>query len=186
MNRKFEILLSILLIIIVAIPMLIIAVAVAFSSSGPVIHFSRRFGKEGNIFIMPKFRTMYQNTPDVATELLPNPEKYITKLGKFLRLYSLDELPQLFSVLKGDMSLVGPRPALHNQDDLMELRKSNGTWVLRPGITGLAQINGRDNLTIDEKAELDLVYMRLRSGAFDIKILSRTVLKVLNKANVAH
>ena len=136
--------------------------------------------------MMPKFRTMTTNAPDVATHLLENPSRYYTPVGKFFRDYSLDELPQLYSILIGDMSLVGPRPALHNQDDLVSLRTEVGVNCLLPGITGLAQINGRDDLSIERKVEFDLNYLNQKSFRFDVYILWLTVLKVLKRANISH
>ena len=136
--------------------------------------------------MMPKFRTMTTNAPDVATHLLENPSRYYTPVGKFFRDYSLDELPQLYSILIGDMSLVGPRPALHNQDDLVSLRTEVGVNCLLPGITGLAQINGRDDLSIERKVEFDLNYLNQKSLRFDVYILWLTVLKVLKRANISH
>ena len=186
MKRSFDLLISILLLFILTIPIVVISLAILFTSKGPVIHWSKRIGKDNIIFMMPKFRTMTTNTPDVATHLLENPSRYYTPVGKFFRDYSLDELPQLYSILIGDMSLVGPRPALHNQDDLVSLRTEVGVNCLLPGITGLAQINGRDDLSIERKVEFDLNYLNQKSLRFDVYILWLTVLKVLKRANISH
>ncbi len=186
MKRSFDLLISILLLFILTIPIVVISLAILFTSKGPVIHWSKRIGKDNIIFMMPKFRTMTTNAPDVATHLLENPSRYYTPVGKFFRDYSLDELPQLYSILIGDMSLVGPRPALHNQDDLVSLRTEVGVNCLLPGITGLAQINGRDDLSIERKVEFDLNYLNQKSFRFDVYILWLTVLKVLKRANISH
>ncbi len=186
MKRSFDLLISILLLFILTIPIVVISLAILFTSKGPVIHWSKRIGKDNIIFMMPKFRTMTTNAPDVATHLLENPSRYYTPVGKFFRDYSLDELPQLYSILIGDMSLVGPRPALHNQDDLVSLRTEVGVNCLLPGITGLAQINGRDDLSIERKVEFDLNYLNQKSLRFDVYILWLTVLKVLKRANISH
>lgn len=186
MKRSFDLLISILLLFILTIPIVVISLAILFTSKGPVIHWSKRIGKDNIIFMMPKFRTMTTNAPDVATHLLENPSRYYTPVGKFFRDYSLDELPQLYSILIGDMSLVGPRPALHNQDDLVSLRTEVGVNCLLPGITGLAQINGRDDLSLERKVEFDLNYLNQKSLRFDVYILWLTVLKVLKRANISH
>ena len=167
-------------------PIAVISLAILFTSKGPIIHWSKRIGKDNIIFMMPKFRTMKTNTPDVATHLLQDPSTYYTPVGKFLRNYSIDELPQLYSILIGDMSLVGPRPALHNQDDLVILRTEVGVHNLLPGITGLAQINVRDNLSIQEKVEFDLNYLKEKSFRFDVYIIWLTALKVLKRVNISH
>ena len=156
------------------------------SSKGPVLYWSDRIGKNNKVFKMPKFRTMHLNTPALATHLLANPDKYCTQVGKFLRKSSLDELPQLYSVLMGDMSFVGPRPALFNQDDLIELRTKKGIHTLIPGITGWAQINGRDDLPIPEKVDLDEYYLNHRSFIYDLKTLFMTFLSVINSQGVQH
>ena len=186
MNRLFDIIISMMLIILLAIPMLVIFFTVIFSSKGPSLYWSERVGKNNIIFKMPKFRSMVINTPDKATHLLTEPKVFLTPIGKFIRYYSIDELPQLFSVLKGDMSIVGPRPALFNQNDLIKLRTEKGVENLLPGITGWAQVNGRDNLSIENKVDLDLEYMNKKSIWFDIKIIWMTFLKVLNKEGVSH
>ncbi|HMO44128.1 MAG TPA: sugar transferase, partial [Phenylobacterium sp.] len=158
----------------------VIAVLVRLDSPGPAIHWSRRVGRDNRLFPMPKFRTMRTDTPDVATHLLEEPERWITPLGRFLRRSSLDELPQLWSVLVGQMSLVGPRPALFNQDDLIALRTQAGVHRLRPGVTGWAQINGRDDLPIPEKVRLDADYMARGSFALDLKIILITLRAALS------
>lgn len=160
--------------------------AVRLESPGPALHWSRRVGRRNRIFPMPKFRTMRSGAPDVATHLLEDPEAWVTPLGRALRRSSLDELPQLWSVLKGDMSLVGPRPALFNQDDLVALRTEAGIDGLRPGLTGWAQINGRDELPIPEKVRLDREYLERMSTAFDLKILLITLVQALSGRGVTH
>lgn len=186
MGRGLNILLGLLLLFPLAPVLLVIGLLVRFTSPGPAIHWSKRVGKDSTFFQMPKFRTMRTDTPDVATHLLTDSAQYITPLGKFLRKTSLDELPQLFSVLKGDMMFVGPRPALHNQDDLMDLRRKAGVDRLVPGITGWAQIMGRDELPIPKKVELEAYYLKHRSLIFDLKILFLTVSAVLKSKGVAH
>ncbi len=163
-----------------------LAIAVRLESPGPALHWSKRVGRENRIFSMPKFRSMRTGAPDVATHLLDDPDQWVTGLGAFLRRSSLDELPQLWSVLKGDMSLVGPRPALFNQDDLVALRTAAGVDALRPGLTGWAQINGRDELPIPEKAELDREYLQRMSLAFDLRILAVTAISALSGRGVTH
>lgn len=171
----------------VAWPVLLgLAAAVRLTSPGPAIHWSRRVGRRNRPFRMPKFRSMRTDTPDVATHLLEDPARWITPLGGFLRRSSLDELPQLWSVLVGDMSLVGPRPALFNQDDLVAMRTAAGVDRLRPGVTGWAQVNGRDELPIPEKVRLDAEYLRRQSLAFDVAILLATVRQALTARGVSH
>ncbi|MBL0712761.1 MAG: sugar transferase, partial [Desulfosarcina sp.] len=159
---------------------------VKFSSPGPIIHWSSRIGIDNRIFRMPKFRTMHTNTPNVATHLLNDPNRFVTPIGRILRKTSLDELPQLFSVLKGDMSFVGPRPALFNQHDLISLRTEKGIHRITPGITGWAQVNGRDELPISEKVEYDAYYLANRTISFDIRIIFRTILSVVNSEGINH
>ena len=168
------------------IPMIAIALAVKLSSKGPVLFWSDRIGKDNIIFKMPKFRTMRVETPNVATHLLDDPGFYRTSIGLFLRKTSLDELPQLYSIMLGDMSFVGPRPALYNQDDLIKLRTNYGIHDLTPGLTGWAQINGRDELPISRKVEYDLFYLHNRSLLFDLKIVWMTIKKVILKEGVTH
>ena len=186
MKRTFDILLAAVSSSILAIPILILALVVKNSSTGPVLYWSDRVGRNNTLFRMPKFRTMQINTPAVATHLLLSPDQYLTAIGKKLRKYSLDELPQIISVLKGDMSFVGPRPALYNQDDLVELRTKRGIHKLIPGITGWAQINGRDDLPIPQKVDLDDYYRQHRSFEFDLKILFETVFSVFRGTGVTH
>ena len=185
-KRLLDILLSLLLVLIFSVPLVLIALWVKLTSSGSVFYWSERVGRENVIFRMPKFRTMSAGTPEVATHLLREAEVCFTPGGAFLRKFSLDELPQLFSVLKGDMSLVGPRPALYNQDDLIALRtKNNIHWIL-PGVTGWAQIHGRDNVSIPQKVALDEHYLKHQSIMLDVAILWQTVFKVAKKEGVAH
>jgi O-antigen biosynthesis protein WbqP len=173
--------------LIVLSPLLLgLGLAVRLDTPGPALHWSRRVGRYNRIFRMPKFRTMRTDTPDVATHLLEDPARWVTPLGRFLRRTSLDELPQLWSVLAGDMSLVGPRPALFNQDDLVALRTEAGVEKLRPGLTGWAQINGRDELPIPEKVRLDREYLDRMSLAFDLQILAGTARAALTGRGVSH
>lgn len=185
-QRIFDIIAAAILLAILGLPILIIAMLVKIGSRGPVFYWSDRVGINNSIFKMPKFRTMRLGTPAVATHLLKNPEAYLTPSGSFLRKSSLDELPQLFSILKGDMSFVGPRPALYNQDDLIALRTKKGVHTLIPGITGWAQVNGRDDLPIPEKVEYDTYYLRNRSFLLDMKILWMTFRKVIKAEGVTH
>jgi O-antigen biosynthesis protein WbqP len=186
MKQIFDLLLGIVLLALLAIPMLLISIAVRLSFKGATLYWSDRVGKNNKIFKMPKFRTMLIDTPAVATHLLNDPDAYLSPIGGFLRRSSLDELPQLFSILKGDMSFVGPRPALFNQDDLIALRTEHGVFQLVPGLTGWAQVNGRDELPIPEKVALDVEYMERQSFWFDMKILWITFLKVLAQDGVSH
>jgi O-antigen biosynthesis protein WbqP len=169
-----------------AVPMLLIAVVIGLTSGGPILYWSDRVGKDNAIFRMPKFRTMRQGTPEVATHLLDEPGDYVFPFGSFLRRTSLDELPQLYSILRGELSFVGPRPALYNQDDLIRLRTENGVHELKPGLTGLAQIMGRDDLPIERKVQYDLEYLRNRSLILDLKIVMKTFLKVAAQEGVSH
>lgn len=186
MLRLFNVFLSFLVGILLLTPYLIVSLLVKMTSKGPVIHWSKRIGKNNKIFLMPKFRTMRIDTPQLATHLLQNSHNYLTPIGSFLRKSSLDEIPQLWSVLIGDMNLVGPRPALYNQDDLVELRTKFGIHKIAPGVTGWAQINGRDELPISDKVQLDKEYLERRSIRFDIKIIVLTVYKVLLRSNISH
>jgi O-antigen biosynthesis protein WbqP len=186
MKRLIDIVLSSLLLILFAIPMALIAVAVKLTSKGPILHWSNRVGRRNRIFRMPKFRGMCMDAPQVATHLFRDPAAYLTPVGGFLRRSSLDELPQLISVLRGDLSLVGPRPALFNQDDLIALRTEAGVHELIPGITGWAQVNGRDDLPIPEKVHLDFEYLRGQSIWFDLKVLFMTVVKVARRDGISH
>jgi len=186
MKRVFDFFLGLMLVIFLSILMLLVSIAIRLTSKGPVLYWSERVGKNNKIFKMPKFRSMSLGTPAVATHLLVNHNYYLSPIGKFLRRSSLDELPQLFSILKGDMSFVGPRPALYNQDDLIALRNKNGVDVLMPGITGWAQINGRDELSIPNKVALDAEYLKYQGFWFDIKILWMTFWKVIKRDGVSH
>ncbi len=163
-----------------------IAIAVRLSSKGPVLHWSKRVGRDNVIFLMPKFRTMSEDTPVVATHELEDAAKWLTPIGGLLRRSSLDEIPQLWCILKGEMALVGPRPALHNQEDLIALRTQNGIHILRPGLTGWAQVNGRDSLSIPDKVSFDFTYLQRRSLLFDMKIILLTVWKIIMRDGVAH
>jgi O-antigen biosynthesis protein WbqP len=185
-KRLFDIAVSGVGLLVLSPILLALALAVRLDTPGPALHWSRRIGQGNRIFLMPKFRTMRAGTPDVATHLLSDPGQWITPLGRFLRRTSLDELPQLWSVVKGDMSLVGPRPALFSQDDLVALRTEAGVHRLRPGLTGWAQINGRDELPIPEKVRLDGEYLERRSLAFDLQILVGTVLAAFSGRGVSH
>jgi O-antigen biosynthesis protein WbqP len=163
-----------------------LTLAVRLTSPGPALYWSDRIGRHNRLFKMPKFRSMRIDTPAVATHLLSNPEQWLTPIGSFLRRSSLDELPQLWSIFKGDMSFVGPRPALFNQDDLMALRTEKGVHTLVPGLTGWAQVNGRDEIPIPQKVELDVEYLQMCSLGFDLWILWLTLLKVLRREGVSH
>ncbi|MCG9095338.1 sugar transferase [Laribacter hongkongensis] len=186
MKRLFDLAVALLAAVFLALPIVITVLVVWLTSPGPVLYWSDRVGRHNRIFKMPKFRSMRIDTPAVATHLLQNPEQWLTPIGSFLRKSSLDELPQLWSILKGDMSFVGPRPALFNQDDLVALRTEKGVHELVPGLTGWAQVNGRDELPIPQKVQLDAEYLERRSLLFDIKILWMTVLKVLVRDGVLH
>jgi len=185
-KRIFDAILAVLLLVLLSIPMLIIALLVRLTSAGPAWYWSERVGKNNDIFKMPKYRTMKIDTPAVATHLLERPDQYLTLVGVFLRRSSLDELPQLFSILKGDMGFVGPRPALFNQEDLVQLRTRKGIHVLTPGLTGWAQVNGRDELPIPDKVAFDEYYLNHRSFLFDTKIILLTFVKVLRGDGVTH
>ena len=186
MKRVFDLFFGVILLLSLVIIMLFIAIVIRLTSKGPSLYWSDRVGKNNKIFKMPKFRSMLIDTPAVATHLLDNPDAYLSPIGGFLRSTSLDELPQLFSVLKGDMSFVGPRPALYNQDDLIALRTEKGVDKLLPGITGWAQVNGRDELSIPDKVALDVEYLNRQSFWFDVKILWMTFLKVIKRDGVSH
>ena len=186
LKQVFDLFFGVLLLLSLVIIMLFIAIAIQRTSKGPVLYWSDRVGKNNKIFKMPKFRSMLTDTPAVATHLLDNPDTYLSPIGGFLRRTSLDELPQLFSVLKGDMSFVGPRPALFNQEDLIVLRTAKGVDKLLPGITGWAQVNGRDELSIPDKVALDVEYLNRQSFWFDMKILWMTFLKVIKRDGVLH
>ena len=185
-KRIFDLILAVVLIMLLGLPMLLIAVWIKLRSRGPVIFWTDRIGINNGIFKMAKFRTMKTGTPQVATHLMKDPEAYLIPGGKFLRKYSFDELPQLFNVLKGDMSFVGPRPALFNQDDLVALRTQKGVHKLIPGITGWAQVNGRDDLPIQVKVSFDEDYLHRYSLGMDFYIIFLTALKVVKKEGVSH
>ena len=186
MKRLFDLALACVAAVLLVLPIAVVAVAVRMTSPGPALYWSDRVGRQNRIFKMPKFRSMRIDTPAVATHLLQNPDQWLTPIGSFLRRSSLDELPQLWSILKGDMSFVGPRPALFNQDDLIALRSEKNVHELVPGLTGWAQVNGRDELPILKKVELDAEYMRRQSFIFDLKVLWMTVLKVISRDGVSH
>jgi len=185
-KRWFDLLLVLAVAVVLAVPVLLVAVLVRLTSSGPALYWSDRVGRQNKIFKMPKFRSMRVGTPAVATHLLADPKTHLTPIGSFLRKSSLDELPQLWSILVGDMSFVGPRPALFNQYDLIELRTQLGVHELVPGLTGWAQINGRDELPIPDKVKLDVEYQQRQSLWFDIRILWLTFVKVLRREGVSH
>jgi O-antigen biosynthesis protein WbqP len=186
MKRLFDLMLAVLAGCILLVPVLLVAALVRLTSKGPALYWSDRVGRNNIIFKMPKFRSMRVGTPAVATHLLADPKAYLTPIGSFLRKSSLDELPQLWSILVGDMSFVGPRPALFNQNDLIELRTQQGVHALVPGLTGWAQVNGRDELPIPDKVKLDVEYLQRQSMWFDIHILWLTLVKVLRRDGVSH
>ena len=186
MRDLIDFMFAIILFILLLPLMIIISLLIKMSSNGPVIFWSDRVGKNNKLFTMPKFRTMIIETPDVATHLLNNPVSYYSPVGSFLRKTSLDEIPQLFSIIKGDMRFIGPRPALYNQDDLIKLRSEKGIDSIKPGITGWAQVNGRDNISIREKVLLDEEYLKSLSLWKDIRIIFMTILKVLSKESIKH
>ncbi|HHH42568.1 MAG TPA: sugar transferase [Gammaproteobacteria bacterium] len=186
MKRLFDIIFVVAMLPLLALPMVLIALLVCLTSPGPVIYWSDRVGTHNRIFRMPKFRTMKAGTPAITTHLLPDPDTCVTTFGKFLRVTSLDELPQLWSILRGEMSVVGPRPALFNQDDLIALRSEAGVEKITPGLTGWAQVNGRDALATAEKARLDEAYMRDQSFVFDLKIIFLTFDRVLRCQDISH
>ena len=185
-KQLFDLAMALVAGVFLALPILLVALAVRYSSPGPALYWSDRVGRNNQIFKMPKFRSMRIDTPAVATHLLDNPSQWLSPIGSFLRKSSLDELPQLWSILKGDMSFVGPRPALFNQHDLIALRTEKGIHELVPGLTGWAQVNGRDELPIPQKVELDAQYLKRKSFLFDLKILWMTVLKVTAGKGVSH
>jgi O-antigen biosynthesis protein WbqP len=186
MKRLADLILALIASLILLTPLIVVALMVRLTSRGPVIYWSDRVGRYNKIFKMPKFRTMLVDTPAVATHLLTNPDQYLTPVGSFLRKSSLDELPQLWSILIGDMSFVGPRPALYNQDDLIALRTEKNVHTIVPGLTGWAQVNGRDELPIPQKVDLDAYYLANQSLLLDIKILFLTFFKVIKRDGVTH
>lgn len=186
MKRAFDLLLALAAAVVLAVPLVVIAALVRLTSPGPALYWSDRVGRGNAIFKMPKFRSMRMGTPAIATHLLSDPDAYLTPIGSFLRKSSLDELPQLWSILAGDMSFVGPRPALFNQHDLVLLRTQQGVHELLPGLTGWAQVNGRDELPIPDKVKLDVEYLQRQTLAFDVRILWMTFVKVLRRDGVSH
>mgnify|MGYP001055426488 CR=1 FL=1 len=186
MKRIVDLVVGLSVLVMFVVPIVMVAILVKLTSKGSVLYWSDRVGRKKKIFRMPKFRTMRLDTPEMATHLMNTPDTYLSPIGRFLRRYSLDELPQLWSILKGDMSFVGPRPALFNQDDLILLRTERGVDRLMPGLTGWAQVNGRDTLPIPEKVALDVEYMEKQSIWFDMKILWLTFLKVLGQDGITH
>lgn len=186
MKRVFDICLAVVASLVLLLPIGLLALLVRLTSNGPALYWSDRVGRDNRVFRMPKFRSMRLDTPAVATHLLQDPNAYLTPMGAFLRKTSLDELPQLWCILKGDMSFVGPRPALFNQDDLIELRTQHGVHRVVPGLTGWAQVNGRDELPIPDKVELDREYLRRRSFWFDLQIVLMTAWRVLRRDGVSH
>lgn len=186
MKRLSDLLLAVCAALVLFLPVTVVALAVKLTSRGPVLYWSDRVGRHNKIFKMPKFRSMRTGTPAVATHLLSDPDTYLTSIGSFLRRSSLDELPQLWSILRGDMSFVGPRPALFNQDDLIQLRTEYGVDALLPGLTGWAQVNGRDEISIPDKVKLDTEYLHRQSLLFDIRILWMTFLKVVRRDGISH
>jgi O-antigen biosynthesis protein WbqP len=185
-RRSFDVLAALVGLLVLWPFLLFVALLIKLTSRGPVLHWSSRMGVNNTVFRMLKFRTMRTDTPQVATHLLENPDRYLTHIGGFLRRFSVDELPQLFSILKGDMTLVGPRPALYNQSDLIALRTEKGIHTLTPGLTGWAQVNGRDSLSTPKKVELDEYYLNHRFALLDFKILLLTFLKVVRSEGVKH
>ncbi len=186
MKRLFDVLFSLILITTLFIPALLLALLIKSTSPGPILYWSQRISQNNGLFLMPKFRTMRTDTPELATHLLINSEHYITPIGRFLRKTSLDEIPQLWSVLIGQMSFVGPRPALHNQEDLIALRTANNLHLLKPGITGWAQVNGRDELAIPEKVKFEIEYARKQSVLFDLYIILQTIWAVFKREGITH
>jgi len=186
MKRLFDLTVALVAAVFLALPTVLVALAVRLTSPGPALYWSDRVGQHNRIFKMPKFRSMRIDTPTMPTHLLKNPEQWLTPIGSFLRKFSLDELPQLWSILKGDMSFVGPRPALFSQNDLIALRTEKGVHKLVPGLTGWAQVNGRDKLSNPQKVQRDMEYLQGRSLFFDMKILWMTALKVLERDGVSH
>ena len=185
-KRIFDSILAMLLIVLLSIPIIVIAAIIKLTSRGPVLYWSSRVGKNNELFRMPKFRSMRIDTPELPTHLLKDPSAHVTSFGSFLRWTSLDELPQIFSILTGKLSFVGPRPALFNQHDLVALRTDRGIHHLIPGLTGWAQVNGRDSLSIPVKVEFDFEYLKRQSLRFDLQILGLTFIKVLSREGIKH
>ena len=181
-----EILMALILIILLSPLIILLSIVVKVTSKGPILYWSNRVGKDNKLFMMPKYRTMTIDTPAMATHLLKNPQSFYTPFGKFLRQSSLDEIPQLISIIRSEMKFIGPRPALFNQSDLIKLRTEKGIQKLKPGVTGWAQINGRDDISIEEKVKLDYEYLNNMSLRNDISILWNTVIKVVKKDSITH
>lgn len=186
LKRLFDIFFALILLVMLLVPLVLVTILIKIADYGPALYWSKRVGKDNKIFLMPKFRTMLLKTPEVATHLLTNPDQYLIRGGGLLRKSSLDEIPQLFSILKGDMSFVGPRPALYNQYDLIQMRTDVFVSKIVPGLTGLAQINGRDDLSLEEKVKWDQKYLKHQSFCLDLKILFKTFFKVLKDDSVSH
>ncbi len=186
MNKFISLVLSLLIFFILLLPIFLISIIIILKDREYPLYFSSRIGQDNKTFLMPKFRTMHSNTPQQATHLLKNPDEYLLSTGRFLRKYSLDELPQIISIIKGDMAFVGPRPALFNQYDLISQRNEKGINILKPGITGWAQVNGRDELSINDKVKFDEEYLERTSFSFDMYIIWLTILKVIKKEGVSH
>lgn len=186
MKRSFDVALAMVALAFLALPIMFVALSVWLTSPGPILYWSDRVGRNNHVFRMPKFRSMRVGTPVMATDLLHNPDQWLTPIGSFLRRSSLDELPQLWCILRGDMTFVGPRPALFNQEDLIVLRTEKGVHKLVPGLTGWAQVNGRDALPVRQKVELDVEYMQRLSFLLDLKIMWMTALKVVTRTGVSH
>lgn len=186
MKRVFDLIVVLVAGLIFALPMLLVAIVVWGSSKGPILYWSKRVGKGNSLFDMPKFRTMQVETPVLPTHLLGNPDAYLTPIGSFLRKSSLDELPQLWCILRGDMSVVGPRPALANQQDLIDARTAKGIHLIKPGLTGWAQVNGRDEIPLDKKVQLDYEYLDKKSFIFDVYVVLMTFYKVVKREGIQH
>ncbi|MFM7019295.1 MAG: sugar transferase [Aquirufa sp.] len=186
MKRLFDLLVVIVAGLIFAIPMILVAMAVGLTSQGPILYWSKRVGKNNRLFNMPKFRTMRVDTPVLPTHLLGNPDAYLTSIGSFLRKSSLDELPQLWCILRGDMTVVGPRPALSNQQDLIDARTEKGIHLIKPGLTGWAQVNGRDEIELAKKVQLDYEYLDKKSLIFDVYVVLLTFYKVVKREGIQH
>ncbi|WP_370660191.1 sugar transferase [Massilia glaciei] len=186
MKRILDFCMALLAAMLFLLPLLVVSLLVKLTSKGPVLYWSNRVGRDNALFSMPKLRTMQVETPVVATHLLQDPDQFLTPIGGFLRKSSLDELPQLWCILRGDMSVVGPRPALFNQHNLISMRTEQGVHKIRPGLTGWAQVNGRDELPIPEKVKLDVDYVKRQSLVFDMKVILLTILKVVRRDGVTH
>ena len=185
MKRLFDVIFAAMIIILLIFPIIFLSILIKITSKGSILYWSERIGQNNNVFLMPKFRSMKENTPQLATDLLKNPKEYITGIGAFLRKTSIDELPQIWSILKGEMSFIGPRPALFNQYDLIEMRTNKSIHMLKPGLTGWAQVNGRDNISLDQKIDYDYFYLKNKSFILDCKIIILTFIKVIKKDDVS-